>query len=459
MVWSTFFRKSLSLPFSLWAMATVIFLLSRIIPNIYTPAGMTEADTTIYGTTNGDVRAKVIQEYRQRMGLDLPVFYFTISPTAVGTVLNQYSKETLEEQPWLSQYIKWYNKETVGEFLKSWREWNSTEKTFGKEALLQARAALLGHSESQSSESKKFYGLRFEHVLAKTGHKQPYPSLRNLKNSWSKMVASKAAFSGLIPVFHWHGANSQYHRWLTGLLIGNLGTSVKDFRPVQEKLTEALKTTIPISFFGLFLAGFLSYATGVLLTLYAESFGSKFLKAVLYLLDSIPAFLLTLVLFAAFVLAGGTLSSPVMAASESLWASFFTNSTLLLAGVSIALILIPHLSIQIYQSFSQEMSKPYLLTAKAKGVNKIKMINRHAWPNALMPVITLLSEVVIGLLAGVLIVEITFSLPGIGSLLTHSVLNRDYPVLIGVTLFLLAFRTVVVWLTDVAHSWADPRVR
>ncbi|QHL86641.1 ABC transporter permease subunit [Nibribacter ruber] len=265
------------------------------------------------------------------------------------------------------------------------------------------------------------------------------------------MQKASAPWWHLLPVVQWNSWDNQYHLWLTEIIAGRLGTSLQDYSPVQDKVAKALKVSSIIAFpgFGLALIG--SFILGFWLTLTPLSLATKWVKQVLYTLDSVPGFMITLGIFALYLLAGGTLFFASSGMS-------FTPSTLLGSGC-VALFLLPFLSLFFHQSLQQEASKLYLRTAQAKGLSFSQAMVYHALPNALASSVVVIGDILASLLAGVLIVEVTFSLPGTGSLLAKSLLTQDYPTVIGLTLFFLLLRTVLMWTADIVSGLIDPRMK
>jgi len=114
---------------------------------------------------------------------------------------------------------------------------------------------------------------------------------------------------------------------------------------------------------------------------------------------------------------------------------------------------------QLRSSMLEVLNEEYIQTARAKGVPEFRVIIRHALRNALIPVVTLLGMRIGRLIGGIVIIEVVFSLPGIGRLLMNAVLFNDFPVLqTGVLLVALAV-TFLNLLADVSYSFLDPRIR
>ncbi|MBW7460490.1 ABC transporter permease, partial [Paenibacillus sepulcri] len=101
----------------------------------------------------------------------------------------------------------------------------------------------------------------------------------------------------------------------------------------------------------------------------------------------------------------------------------------------------------------------YITTARAKGLGRMTVLFRHAMRNSLIPVITVLGPIVVGLLTGSLVIENIFGIPGIGSLFVDSIKMNDYSTIMGITIFYSAFYVLVMLIVDVLYSLIDPRIR
>ncbi|MDR2101434.1 MAG: ABC transporter permease [Treponema sp.] len=105
------------------------------------------------------------------------------------------------------------------------------------------------------------------------------------------------------------------------------------------------------------------------------------------------------------------------------------------------------------------LSQDYIITARSKGMSRMRLMMKHTLRNSIIPVVTIFGPMVVNLMTGSLAVESIFSIPGIGSLFTDSVRNNDYPVIMGLTIFFSLFYITVIFLVDVIYGFIDPRIR
>ena len=241
-------------------------------------------------------------------------------------------------------------------------------------------------------------------------------------------------------------------RWLnylTGLLRGDLGDSLVRSRPVAQLIGERLPATLQMAAGAFVVVLTLALPLGTLAA-YRKGRAADQAASVFALLgQSIPNFWLGPLLVLAFSIGLGWL--PVSGANAP--GSVILPSMTL--GVSLAAVSMRMLRASLLEIATQD----YLRTVRAKGAGGLRVALRHALPNALLPVITLLGLQLGALLAGAVITEVVFAWPGIGSLLIESISQRDYPLIQGVVLVIALSYVLINMLTDLLLYWLDPRIR
>ncbi len=439
----------LKFAFSLWLTASIVFMMARLLPAGHGPKGMNEIDQATYGAADAASRSSLRADYQRRTGLDKPLFYFKVK--LQGQRLADQLKPSAADQPWVNKAVLRHGLPEASIFYHVWQQW-LPQAPEQKSPLLKK---LLYWTSLDASLDRK----SLEKEIARLLRSLPEANARPLLTAWQNLVAQRAPLHYYLPTLEWQGRDNIYHHWLTQLLHGNLGSSTQDYELVTTKIKEGVAVTIALGMVGFTAALLVSFFAGLYFTQNPVSTFTFLLRQFLFVLDSIPAFLIALSLLGVFLLMGGSVYPSLETdGNNGLWASMASPS-ILLGSLCVSLLIIPHLTLQFHRSLASQTSALYQRTALAKGLTFQKTLLKHLLPNALLPSITLLSEVIIGLMAGILVVEITFSLPGIGSLLTQSILTPDYPVLVGLTLTLLTFRLLVVGLTELVYGWVDPRMR
>jgi peptide/nickel transport system permease protein len=243
-----------------------------------------------------------------------------------------------------------------------------------------------------------------------------------------------------------HVQMAEYYR---RLLTFDLGTSLYSRRPVAEIIAERFPATLELAVAGLMVALLLALPLGILAAMRRGTAWDSGAMMFSMLGVSIPNFLM----------------GPLLILVFSLWLGWLPVSgreglgSLVLPAVTLGTALAAILSRMIRATLLEALSEDYILTARAKGLSWYRVILRHALPNALLPVTTLLGLQLGALLAGTVITEIVFSWPGIGQLTIESIHRRDYPVVQACILLIAVSYVLVNALTDLAYGWLDPRVR
>ncbi len=263
--------------------------------------------------------------------------------------------------------------------------------------------------------------------------------------------------------WRWNGTANQYHRWLARLLRGELGHSLRTGQPVAGQLGAALRCTLPLT------GAALALALGAALWLGQGLAGPRCwwqgpVRALLLALQSAPPFVLALglLLLLANPRALNWFPGYGLATEDGLtgWAWFGELAWhLALPVVSLVLAALPDLALQLEAALRHELGTDYATAARAKGLGEARLIRRHALPNALLPTLTQAAGLVPALLAGALVVEVVYALPGMGRLLASAAALRDYPVVLGGVLLTGAARLGALLLADVLYHRADPRIR
>lgn len=262
-------------------------------------------------------------------------------------------------------------------------------------------------------------------------------------------LREKYRFNDPIPV--------QYAAWLTGLLQGDFGTSVRTRLPIGTMLAEKLPVTIELAVLSMLVALLIGLPVGIVAALRRGSpldhVASLFGLAGL----SIPNFWLGIMLILLFSVHLGWLpAGGYVPMSESVWGNLRGMvMPALVLGTGTAAIIMRHTRSAMIQAMKQD----YVRTARAKGVREGIIVRRHALPNALIPVVTLGTLQFGELLAGAVLTEQVFSIPGFGKMIVDGVFSRDYAVVQAVVLCTAAVFLLMSLIADIAYVLLNPRLR
>ncbi|QWA10400.1 ABC transporter permease [Sodalis ligni] len=255
----------------------------------------------------------------------------------------------------------------------------------------------------------------------------------------------------------------RYLRWLGQLLHGNLGYSLQYQIPVSTLLNQYLWNSFLLALVSMVLYWGIALTIGVLTAMKPYSWFDHLVTVAIFAAMSFPTFFLCLLLIKWFAVdlhwlpAGGMLRTG----SEARGMAWAAEVMMHLALPVLALVMLQTGSLTRYfrSSMLDVIRMDFIRTARAKGLGEYTVIFRHALRNALLPLITLLGFELPGLFSGALITEKIFNWPGVGHIHIDSLASRDYPVLMGFTLFLAVLTILGNLLADVLYAFADPRIR
>jgi ABC-type dipeptide/oligopeptide/nickel transport system permease component len=255
---------------------------------------------------------------------------------------------------------------------------------------------------------------------------------------------------------------TQYVDYLKQLAHGNLGISFANQQPVASNLKSALLNTVPVVTIATIVSLIIGVATGVLS---AWRRGSKLdqistnVSVVLYSLPTQWIALILLIALSRYLPTAGT-SNPFQIGPVSFWSNLGDlSSHMILPVLTLVLTLYGGNTLIVRSALLETLGEDYMLTARAKGVGKRRMMWSHALRNAMLPIVTLVALSFGTIVAGAILMEVVFSWPGIGEALYQSVVQRDYPMMQGG--FLLITISVVLFnlLADLVYFRLDPRIK
>jgi peptide/nickel transport system permease protein len=249
----------------------------------------------------------------------------------------------------------------------------------------------------------------------------------------------------------------QYGIWLGNVLRGDLGTSYVSRHPVRQLIQGRLAATAELAVSAMMLAVVVAFPVGVVTAVRRGSWLARVLSGYTALVMAVPTFWLGLLLLLFF---GLWLDWLPMSGYVSLFEAPFTAAKhLLLPAVTLAAALSAVLARMLGTALLEVLDNDYVRTARAKGLAEGQVLRRHALKNALIPVVTLLGIQLGQLLGGAVITEAIFQWPGLGQLILQGINNRDYTVVQGTMLFLVAVFVLVNLLVDLSYGLLDPRIR
>lgn len=477
----------------------VITLLAFVI-SVYAPGNPVERLVT--SAESGDMNVRVTSSmqdekkyWTHRLGLDLPVFYFTIAPLSYpDTLYKIFDKQ---------------ENDAIKNLLNSYGNWNSIQEyrisvwelcaalaqkpadtasiaAYHKKAFEETanQSAFIAHSLLASSDEKVI--LAKLNALEELYKKYPFfemqlLQLQNVKQAHTAMVASSSHWRNYIPVIQFHPEN-QYHRWIfgdgnwltgngstfsQGIIRGDLGISYISKMPVSEVISSHIGWSLFFTLLSVILAYLISIPVGIKAAVRQGSFFDRSSSLLLFILHSMPAFWLATMLLMLFantdVIRWFPASGIKPITGYPMDAGFFEKVKLSLPYVVLPLIAYTYSSLAFLSrlmrvSMLETVHQDYIRTARAKGLSEYQVIYKHALRNALLPIITVFANVFPAAIGGSVILETIFTIPGMGLETYQAIQTQNYPVVIGV-FTLTGLLTLIGYLVaDVLYAYIDPRI-
>ena len=241
----------------------------------------------------------------------------------------------------------------------------------------------------------------------------------------------------------------QYVDYMKNLFHGDMGRSLKSNLPVTEMIASRMHFTLRLVVAGMIWAPFLGIFIGVLCAIFRgkgfDHFGMLFAITGL----SAPGFWLGLMLMLLFSLKLGWLPSYGAGSLKH----FILPTLTVCMGSAAGLLRLTR------SAMLETVRQEYIRTAKAKGASPKRVIWKHALRNALLPVVTTLGTSFGASLGGAIIAETVFAMPGMGTLITTAIRQKDIPMVMGATLFLATLFSLIILIVDVLYAFIDPRIK
>ena len=249
----------------------------------------------------------------------------------------------------------------------------------------------------------------------------------------------------------------RYLNWLGEVLQGDLGRSYTYDTPVQELLLNRVELSLPLALLAILLSTGIAIPLGVFAASRHRKVADTGIMGFAQLGVAVPNFWFAILLILLFSVKLGWFSAGGFAGWDAGWFPAFKS--LVLPAVALALPQAAILARVTRSSVLETVQEDYIRTARAKGLSRSQVLWRHAVRNALIPVVTILGLQLSFLLAGTIIIENVFYLPGVGRLLFQAIAQRDLMVVKNLVLVLAATVVLINFLVDLLYAVLDPRLR
>ncbi|WP_296766496.1 ABC transporter permease [Sediminimonas sp.] len=250
---------------------------------------------------------------------------------------------------------------------------------------------------------------------------------------------------------------TRYFNWLFGVLQGDLGTALTNGQDIATSMGRRLSNTLFLAFWAAVVAVPLAIFLGLLSVLYRDRWPDKLISAVSLASISIPEFLIGYVLMYFVAVQLGWFSTVAMI-NDSMSVLEKLNAIALPVAV-LTLVVLAHMMRMTRAAILNVMQSAYIETAELKGLSAFRVIFRHAFPNAIAPVVNVVMLNLAYLVVGVVVIEVVFVYPGMGQYLVDHVSKRDVPVVQACGLVFAAVYIGLNMVADIVAILANPRLR
>ena len=266
---------------------------------------------------------------------------------------------------------------------------------------------------------------------------------------FSKEKAPSAAVQAVLEErFHLNEpVGRQFILYLEGLMQGNFGVSTKTGREISTTIFESFAISAKLGGYAALLALMLGVCLGSIAALNRAKAADRIIIFFTTLFVAVPSFIMATLLLLVFCL-------------QLNWFPIFSteNQSYVLPVIALMLSPMSYITRLTKTSMLEVLSQDYIRTARAKGVSQWKVIFKHALRNALIPVITYVGPMTAYILTGSMVVESVFTTGGLGTKFVQGITNRDYPMIMGTTIFLATLMVTATLLSDLVYKLVDPRI-
>ncbi len=460
-------KKALLITPSLLALSIIVFFLSKAAPGdqvqMYMAIRGSQTERLSY-----DQQQKVFAGVYRELGLDKAVFYFSITPACFPDTAHKIFPAE--------------KKKIMKAWLRQNHDWSWIQNAFRtQEDLLSEAESSGGYQLSPViSQLKTIHATadlnkagQLAVILKKTTENDSIPeSIRAKLTEYTDLFLQNPENSptlmAFLPVLHWHGPDNQYHHWISNLFRGDFGISLTDGQPAGKKISDAFFWTLSYVVIAYLLSLLLAISLGLYTAYYQNKWQDKLISTSSFILYAVPLFWLgTLaIIFLTTDIYGKWLNIFPDIGVGSIYADMDRLEKL---AEGLPHLILPALLLSFHGAASAirlvrntavvELKSDYILTARAKGISERRMVMRHLLPNTLLPVTTALISGFPAALAGSVVLEVIFNIPGMGRLLFDSIGQLDWPVVFAMVMLLGVLTFIIYLLGDILYARINPRIK
>ena len=453
---------------------------------------MTKSDQEGGADANAGSNEDEKNELREKYGLNLPIFYFSISD--VATPKNLHNIKNISEKENLQALINNYgNWESINKYYKSVKTTEKKNQSINLEKIIEKDSTL---DKNKITEQYNAIGVSLKklldehkiniidsnililenHILTNTHFEHLKEDLQDIIKRKENLELKSQKWKTYIPWINYYGSSNQYHLWLFGngkdrfgIFRGDFGVSYNDGQEITEKIWDRLGISFALSIISILIAYFISIPLGIFSAYKKDSFADRSISLMLFILYSLPSFFIGTLLLLWFSNTNNLywfpesgIQNPITWNAEWEWweweAIKHRFPYLVLPLITYTYGSFAFLSRIMRIGMIDVVGQDYIRTARAKGLSERIVILKHALRNSLLPIITVFAAVFPLAVGGSIIIEVIFTIPGMGLEMFIAIKNQDYPMIIA--FFTMAgFLTMVGYLvSDILYAVVDPRI-
>jgi len=461
-------RKILYAFLWLWVISILAFWLSKEVPGDEI-LDYLSIETDAYSTSfNPDQQREAYNHVAQKRGLDLPFFYVSLHKGIYPKTL--FSIFPLDDRHAVTAWIKQsHDSNGAMQLYASLRNilHYSCSKVISSNIADSCCTEI--HASLIEPDVQRLHAQvsNLQHQIEMDGQDSILIKMINEVQAKSNALLTTQAlsFSEYLPTITWNSSHNQYHQWMSGLLSLQPLASLVDGRNAWTKILEALKWTLILNGLAFLIAIGLGVIIGIWSGMRDGKKKEKWVSVMLFTFFAIPSFWLATVLI--FLFSSGEWLSLFPPGGLGQYQAAHTVFEkwgiiayhLVLPVFCLAIGSLAYISRQMKQSVQHEWSQPYVFSLRTLGISEKTILRKHVIRNALFPLITMIGNALPAILSGSLIIEVIFSIPGMGRLMFTSLMARDWPVVFPILMLGATVTVLAYTLTDVIYKWLDPRVK
>lgn len=441
------------------------------------------------GASNSESSAseKTKNEIRERLGLNLPVFYFSVLSFADSDTLNRISSRA--ERDNLNKLTKQFgNWKTIENYYQSIKSNSTTISSISKDSSLNYTKESIDQLYFINLSLLEIHDVKvmnskieeIQKISAELGHTQLLKSAKQLEKTHAELLQNEQKWKNYIPKISFSGFNNQYHVWLMGdlftgkdlgrkgLVRGDFGKSYADNQSVSAKILGKFFYSFVLVFISIIIAYLVSIPMGIYAA-YKEGEAFDNISSIIsFMLYSIPSFFVGTWLLYYFsnpdnfmwFPTGGVLDPAIFDKSWSFMeklkhqAPYFVLPIITYTYSSFAFI-----SRIMKVSMLDVLNQDYIRTARAKGLSEFTVVTKHALKNSLLPIITMFANIFPAAVGGSVILETIFSIPGLGLEIYTAVISTDIPMIVAIFTITGVLTVLGYLVSDVLYAFIDPRIK